>query len=107
MKLAPLPRDDVGRLVAALLGLTSVPDALVDTLMSHAEGNPLMDQALSHGPVWFMLAKLSLVSLSVLLLWRLRHRRFATVGLFSAATTYALICGYHLSNAHHVLIAVR
>ena len=41
------------------------------------EGNPLMDQALSHGPLLFMLAKLSLVSLSVLLLWRLRHRRAA------------------------------
>lgn len=71
------------------------------------EGNPLMDQALSHGPLLFMLAKLSLVSLSVLLLWRLRHRRAATVGLFSAAMTYVLICGYHVSHTHDLLIAVR
>ncbi len=72
-----------------------------------SEGNPLMDQALSHGPLLFMLAKLSLVSLSVLLLWRLRHRRAATVGLFSAAMTYVVICGYHASNSHHLLVAVR
>lgn len=71
------------------------------------EGNPLMDQALAHGPLWFMLAKLTLVSLSVLLLWRLRHRRTATVGLFSAAMTYLVICGYHVSHAHDLLIAVR
>jgi cytochrome bd-type quinol oxidase subunit 2 len=71
------------------------------------EGNPLMDQALEHGPLWFMLAKLTLVSLSVMLLWRLRHRRSATVGLFSAALTYLVICGYHVSQAHHLLLAVR
>ena len=46
VKLAPLPRDDVGRLVAALLGLPSVPDPLVDTLMSHAEGSPLLVEEL-------------------------------------------------------------
>lgn len=94
-------------LVVVLNMLDAVWTLLFVNLGVAAEANPLMDQALSHGPVWFMLAKLGLVSLSVLLLWRLRDRRFATVGLFSAATTYALICGYHLSNAHHVLIAVR
>lgn len=71
------------------------------------EGNPLMDQALSHGPVLFMAAKLALVSLSVHLLWRLRHRRAAAIGMFSAALTYALICGYHVSNTHHLLLAAR
>ena len=69
------------------------------------EGNPLMDQALSYGPLLFMLAKLTLVSLSVLLLWRLRHRKSATVGLFSAAMTYIVICGYHVSHAHALLVA--
>lgn len=69
------------------------------------EGNPLMDQALSYGPLLFMLAKLTLVSLSVLLLWRLRHRRAATVGLFSAAMTYMVICGYHVSHTHLLLAA--
>lgn len=71
------------------------------------EGNPLMDQALSWGPLLFMLAKLTLVSLSVLLLWRLRHRRSATVGLFSAAMTYIVIIGYHVSHSHEILLAVR
>lgn len=71
------------------------------------EGNPLMDQALSWGPMRFMLAKLTLVSLSVLLLWRLRDRWSAVIGLFSAAATYLSICGYHLSHADQLLAAVR
>jgi len=71
------------------------------------EGNPLMDQALAWGPVLFMIAKLTLVSLSVMLLWRLRHRRTATIGLFSAAMTYLVICGYHVSHTHHLLVAAR
>lgn len=71
------------------------------------EGNPLMDQALSWGPLRFMVAKLALVSLSVLLLWRLRDRWSAVVGLFGAAATYLWICGYHVSHTQHLLDAVR
>ncbi len=70
-----------------------------------AEANPLMDSALTHGPVGFMAAKLALVSLSVLLLWRLRHRRSAALALWSGAMTYSVIVAYHVSNAHHLVSA--
>jgi len=66
-----------------------------------------MGAALTHGPVGFMVAKLALVSLSVLLLWRLRHRRAAGLALYSGAMTYALIVAYHVSNTHHLLVAAR
>jgi len=69
------------------------------------ESNPLMQQALALGPVGFVIAKLALVSLSVLLLWRLRHRRTAAFALWSGATTYAIIIAYHVSNAHHLAVA--
>ncbi|MBZ0233312.1 MAG: DUF5658 family protein [Deltaproteobacteria bacterium] len=67
------------------------------------EANPLMSSALGHGPVSFMVLKLALVSLSVLLLWRLRHRRSANVALYSGATAYSLVVAYHLANAHHLV----
>lgn len=67
-----------------------------------AEGNPLMASALTQGPIGFMIAKIGLVSLSVLLLWRLRHRRSATLALATGATAYGLVVAYHLSNVHHL-----
>lgn len=70
------------------------------------EANPLMSSALGHGPVGFMVFKLALVSLSVLLLWRLRHRKSATIALFSGAAAYGLVVCYHLSNAHHLVAAI-
>jgi hypothetical protein len=70
-----------------------------------AEANPLMSNALGHGPLGFMIVKLTLVSLSVLLLWRLRHRTFAAFGLWSGALAYSLVLAYHLSNAHHLALA--
>lgn len=71
------------------------------------EANPLMARALHHGPVGFMLVKLALVSLSVLLLWRLRDRRSAVLALYSGAMAYAAIVAYHVVHAHHLLVAAQ
>jgi tetratricopeptide (TPR) repeat protein len=48
LTLNPLPRDDTQRLIAALLGVQpdDVPDSLVDTIMAHANGNPLLVEEL-------------------------------------------------------------
>ncbi len=70
------------------------------------EANPLMVTALTHGPVGFMIAKLALVSLSVMLLWRLRQRRSAVLAIWSGATAYSLVVAYHVSNAHHLTAAL-
>lgn len=61
------------------------------------ESNPLMDQVLGSSPVLFMISKLALVSLGVLLLWRLRHHRAARFGLVATSTAYVVLLGYHLS----------
>jgi hypothetical protein len=71
------------------------------------EANPLMVSALTHGPVGFMAFKLALVSLSVLLLWRLRRHRSAALALWSGAMAYAVVVAYHVSNAHHLMVAAR
>jgi hypothetical protein len=62
-----------------------------------SEANPLMAVTLASTPVLFVLAKLSLVSLGVLLLWRMRHRTFAAVGLVTSAAAYSLVVVYHLT----------
>jgi len=62
-----------------------------------SEGNPIMSQAMAHGAVGFMAIKLALVSLAVLLLWRLRHRRAAATALVASAIAYSSILLLHLS----------
>ncbi len=66
------------------------------------ESNPLMDQVLAASPVLFMMAKLSLVSLGVLVLWRLRERRAARFGLLATSVAYTTLLAYHLSGVHHL-----
>ncbi len=88
-------------LVDALWTLVFIETGVAD------EANPLMLRALDHGWVGFMAIKLALVSLSVLLLWRLRHRRAAALALWSGAMAYTLVVAYHVSNAHHLAVAAR
>ena len=61
------------------------------------ESNPLMQGVLASSPVTFMVTKVALVSLCVLLLWRLGHRMPAMVGLLGASVMYVVLIGYHLS----------
>ncbi len=71
------------------------------------EGNPFMDRALAHGAIGFMVIKLSLVSLGVLLLWRLRHRRAAATALVASAIAYTSILMLHLNEVHHMVASLR
>jgi uncharacterized protein DUF5658 len=61
------------------------------------ESNPLMRGPLASSPVLFMITKLTLVSLCVMLLWRLAHRGTAVLGLLAATAMYLLLIGYHLT----------
>jgi hypothetical protein len=96
-------------LVASALLILNLLDAIFTLMWIHAgiagEGNPLMDQALSGGPLGFMAVKLSLVSLGVLLLWRLRHRRAAAIAMVASATAYGSLCIYHLVAVTHLVVA--
>lgn len=68
------------------------------------ESNPLMDVTLGASPVLFMVAKLGLVSLGVLLLWRLRHHRAARFGLVMTSTAYVMLLFHHLSGVKHIAL---
>lgn len=46
VKLEPLARDSVSRLVCSLLGVATVPDALIETMFAHSRGSPLMVEEL-------------------------------------------------------------
>ena len=61
------------------------------------ESNPMMQGVLASSPIIFMVAKLGLVSLCVLLLWRLGNRSSAVVALLGATAMYTILIGYHLS----------
>jgi hypothetical protein len=71
------------------------------------ESNPVMQGFLAHSPVAFMAAKLTLVSLCVALLLRLRHRTAAVVAMASAATMYALVFAYHLSAVPRLVASLQ
>ncbi len=62
------------------------------------EANPLMDVSLSWGTSFFVAIKLSLVSLGVGLLWRLRGRVSAVFGLVLMAGVYIAIATHHLQS---------
>ena len=54
------------------------------------EANPLMAYLISHNPVLFMFCKQALVSLGILLLWRLRHHVLAVVSIVAVFVLYYL-----------------
>ena len=60
------------------------------------EANPMMDALLMRSPEMLMLGKLALVSLGCFLLWRLRCRPLAVIGVFIAFGVYYGITIYHL-----------
>jgi hypothetical protein len=51
--------------------------------------------------------KIALVSLSVLLLWRLRSRRVAVAALYAAAGAYGLLTLYHVRSLDALARFVR
>ncbi len=97
----PLSRRVPLTLVAAAVLLLNLADALFTLVYLHVglaeEANPFMVSALAHGPVGFMLIKLALVSLGVLLLFRLRQRRAASVALVASAVAYGSLLIFHLT----------
>ena len=46
IKLEPLARDAVGKLVCSLLGVATIPDALLESMFAHSRGSPLMVEEL-------------------------------------------------------------
>lgn len=89
------------RIAAAILILNlfdgAMTIAIVQTGLA-SEANPLMGELIGRGAVPFMFFKTALVSLSVLLLWRLRRLRSACLAMYAGGATYALVAVYHLRS---------
>jgi hypothetical protein len=60
------------------------------------EANPLLARLVVDSPVLFVIAKMSLVGLGSVLLWRNRQRASAVVAIFAAFIVYYLLLLYHL-----------
>jgi Domain of unknown function (DUF5658) len=93
--------------VAASVVVFNLVDAVFTLVYTHLgvarEANPLLEQVLAESPVRFMIIKLGLVSLGVALLWRVRHRRAAVVGLVASGAAYTGLVLYHLSEVPQLM----
>lgn len=68
-----------------------------------SEANPVMARLLVAHPVAFVTAKLALVGLASLLLWRLRDRPLAVIAMFVAFLVYYGLLLIHLDYLGYVL----
>jgi hypothetical protein len=70
------------------------------------EANPLLRQLVLESPVGFAAAKLAVVGLASLLLWRLRERPLAVVAIFLAFLAYYALLLAHIGFLSLVLGAL-
>lgn len=82
-----------------VLNLADALLTLVSVLSRHAhEANPLMEELIDRSPPLFVAAKLALISLGSLLLWRNRHLPLAVVGIFVVFVVYYGLLLLHLAG---------
>lgn len=67
------------------------------------EANPLLSGLVDGDPLKFVMVKHLLVSLGVVVLWRMRWHRLAKVGLFTASPAYTLLVAYHVVMASRLV----
>ncbi len=96
------PRD---RIIQILLGLTFIFNLLDAVLTLFAvnsglavEANPIMNELLARGSMHFMLTKLLMVSLGIILLWRLRRQTLAYIASIGVCGVYTLILFVHMQG---------
>lgn len=61
------------------------------------EANPLMNQLLSTNPVLFMAAKMLLVGMGLVLLWRYRDNLLAVFSIFICFSAYCYVLTAHFN----------
>ena len=82
-----------------LLNLADALLTLVSVLSHHArESNPLMEGLIAQSPPLFVAAKLALISLGTLLLWRNRHLPLAVGAIFFVFVVYYGLFLLHLAG---------
>ena len=93
------------RFAAAIL-ILNLLDGILTLIAVQAgaatEANPLMATSLNWGGLWFIVVKMTLVSLGVSVLWRSRRHLVAASGLVGLCLFYVLILAYHMSSLEFV-----
>ncbi len=83
--------------VAVILNIADAVFTLWWVLTGRArEANPLLAQIIDYSPVLFILVKTTLCSLGLVLLWRLRRRPLAVIGLMIVFLAYYFLLLIHL-----------
>lgn len=86
-------------IVLAIVAL-NILDGLFTIVWVHGgwanEANPLLADLVVHEPRLFLVFKTGLLCLCLGLLWRLRQRRLAVVGIFATFLGYYALLLYHL-----------
>jgi hypothetical protein len=86
--------------IVKVLLVLNLLDAIFTLIWIYAglarEANPLLAELIINHPVLFAAAKIGLVTLASLFLWRLRYRPLAVVGIFIAFLVYYFLLLYHI-----------
>ena len=86
-------------IVKAVLVLNLLDAVLTLWWVTHGlavEANTLLQDLVVENPLQFVLAKLALVSLGSVFLWRLRSRPLAVIAIFGAFFVYYLVLLHHI-----------
>lgn len=82
-----------------LLFLFNLIDAFLSVMWINSgiavEANPLMAAAMAHGMSFFVLIKISLVSLAIAILWNTRSNKFSAWSSLLSATAMGAVVIYH------------
>jgi hypothetical protein len=94
-------RQDISWVIASmvLLACNALDAALTVCAVEFGdavEANPVMALLLAHGTLSFVIVKHLLVSCGLILLWSLRERRAARVGIWAVVPLYPLIVIYEV-----------
>lgn len=63
------------------------------------EANPIMNQALLHGPQTFLIAKIVSVVIAATVLWSHRHHLLSRMGVALTSVVYSGLAGIHIGGA--------
>lgn len=96
---ALVPRAVQPSLVLAIL-LFNLADAICTMAWIEAgiaeEANLFMEWLINRGFGVFVVVKMAIVVIGLAILWTHKHRKLASVGLFSLTTVFAVLMLYHL-----------
>lgn len=90
-----------------LITIFNIFDAIMTLFWVHhglaAESNPLMNYALSIGPEYFVILKITLVYLGCILIYRHREKYISKLASVVGVLSYGAIVFYHLIGGYLAL----